>query len=211
MGINLCDRKIYVGNYEIDCESFAAGVVVATGIGCIALGIKNIIQSCKLKRIENDYFDDSFDEEKEFEEYKFKREQKAKKRRKNKMKSGVAGVVFGTISATLGILYFTPCKKYLLDNSAITKIKDVDVPARIKAVTESDIIDRIKSSDLTDRIGSRIGTGIENGIKKVKSVDLSDKIGSGIENGIDKIKDIKKDDAIKVIVNIPKNVLDYIK
>ena len=190
MGLNLCDKKINIGCCEVDGESFAAGVVAAAGIGCIVFGIRNILQSYKLKRIENDFFDVSFDEEREYEEYKFKREQKVKKRRKNKLKSGIAGVAFGMVSATLGILYFTPCRKYFLDSTAVSKIKEVNVPARIRAVRESDIIDKIKAVDFSDKID------------KIKAVDLSDKI--------DKIKK-SKGDAVKVIVSFPKNVLDYIK
>ena len=62
-------KKIEVGKCEIQTGSLIMGAVAATGIGLIALGVKSFFDAKKISLIE----EDSFDDEEEFEEYKFRK------------------------------------------------------------------------------------------------------------------------------------------
>ena len=73
-------KKIVVGKCEIQTGSLIMGAVAATGIGLIALGVKNFFDAKKMSSID----EDSFDDEEEFEEYKFRKAVALQKKKNTK-------------------------------------------------------------------------------------------------------------------------------
>ena len=162
-------KKIEVGKCEIQTGSLIMGAVAATGIGLIALGVKSFFDAKKISLIE----EDSFDDEEEFEEYKFRKAVALQKKKNTKIRLGIAGVIVGALAAAVGISAFTPLKGYVVnDDYSLKADKAEKIDGAIKTVKE-------------------LGGSIQESVQELKDVKLKvDKIKQftgKLENVLDKI------------------------
>ena len=167
-------------DYASEHKNFIKGVVTATGVGFILLGVKNFIDA---KRIREER-EAPIDREDEFEEYLAEMDYRLYKKQKCKVSGGVCKVVTGAIVTALGILSFTPARNIVIESDAYSKIKEADIKKLIhdaaiqKKLRELKLAEKIADADLAQKIKDiDLAQKIKDAdiAQKIKDVDLAQK------------------------------------
>jgi anaerobic C4-dicarboxylate transporter len=105
-------KKVVVGEFEVEVANVVMGAIVATGLGCIVLGVKNLFDVRKI----NKQAEEPFDEDLEFEEYKANKRQKFNKKKNRKIRRGIIGIALGSFVAAVGVAAFTPFRSIIVND-----------------------------------------------------------------------------------------------
>lgn len=168
-------KKIVVGDYELQTEGLIMGAVIATGVGLVGLGVKNLLDARKLKYAA----EQPVDEDLEFEEYKENKSRKLKKKRDAKLRRGIVGISVGAFATAVGVAAFTPLRRYVVNDDYTLR------------ADRAEQLDGVVSS-VRELSGSLKG-GVQNKVQTVRNIDISDIKDelSNIKDNIPDINDIK--------------------
>ncbi len=138
-------KVVIIKKVRDNSDKIVSGVITAAGAFLVFKGIRKLLKNKKCEIVEKA----PEELQEEFEKFKEKKKKKLIKKRRKRIRKAIAKIVIGTAAVAIGIITFTPYKEYLVDNSAVDKIKESDVVGKIK---DSNVVGRIKDSDVVGKV-----------------------------------------------------------
>lgn len=138
-------KVIVIKKIRENSDKIVSGIVVAVGGLMVFKGIRKLIRN----RVKNIEVKTPEELKEEFDQYVENKQKKLIRKRKKRIRKAIRRIVVGTIVIAVGVITFTPYKGYLIENSAVDKIKDSDVVGKIK---DSSVVGKIKESDVVGKV-----------------------------------------------------------